>query len=197
MPELEVIMKELGYTEGWLQLGVVDSEFLRQQYDEFQDSDDKNQEHYRHGAFIRFLNQRERLSEGEIEAIFELTDNGSDGCDLLVNRIMGLLESGLLTDDQLSELAVFPVVRETPIQKRYQRCLLIRRLTAEGLTDDVFDAICESQDADLHRVLLRRSDLSRDHVKWLSENGGNKSVRNQARQMLGSRRFRTQAESNQ
>ena len=38
MPELEAIMTELGYTEDWLRLGVVDPEFLQVQYAEFQHS---------------------------------------------------------------------------------------------------------------------------------------------------------------
>lgn len=191
MPKLEIIMNELGYTEGWLRLGVVDTLFLEHQYAEFQNSDDKHPEHYRCRAFAGFLKQRRRLSDDEIEAIFKLTDNGPDGCDLRVNRIMELLLSQLLTDDQLSDLMRFPEVDEPPIQKLYRRLLLLRRLAAEGLSDDVFHAVCESRDSTLYGTLLSRSDLCRKHVQWLAEAGGNRSVRNQAKQMLESQRFRS------
>ncbi len=191
MPELDIIMRQLGYTENWLRLGVVDSNFLKHQYVEFLRSDDKNQEHYRHRAFLRFLDRREELPEGEIEAIFGLTDEGPDGCDLRQTRILELLDSEVLSDDQLSGLTRFPEVLESEaIRKKHRRCLLTRRLTAEGPTDEVFEAMRRSGDSILHLALLHRSDLRRQQVEWLAENGGNKSVRNQASQMLESRRFR-------
>jgi hypothetical protein len=189
MPSLEFIIKELGYTESWLRLGVVDTEFVQRQYAEFCASDDKNQEHYRAGAFARYLRLRDRLSDEDIEAIWNLTDDGPDGSDLRLNRIMDLLATDLLTDSQMTGLARFPEVSEPPLQKRYQRCILTRTLNKDGLTDSVFKAMCRSRDSVLHSVVLSRCDLRRNHLEWLAENGGNKAVRNQATQMLRSKRF--------
>jgi hypothetical protein len=45
--KLETMLAELGYTRDWLSLGIVDESFVREQYVEFCNSDDKNQEHYR------------------------------------------------------------------------------------------------------------------------------------------------------
>lgn len=189
-PQLDFIMKELGYTEGWLTLGVVDPEVLQRQYAEFVNSDDQNPEHYRCRAFIDYLNDKEWLSDEELEALFGLTDDGSDGCDLRKNRIIEILSLAWLTDEQFYGLARFPWIDESPIREKYQRDVVVRRLDLEGLGDDVFQAVIESEDTLLHRALLRRDDLRREHVQWLAENGGNKAVRNQARQKLGSRRFR-------
>ena len=47
MERIETILRQLGYTREWLEVGVVDEECLRQQYEEYLHSDDKNQEHYR------------------------------------------------------------------------------------------------------------------------------------------------------
>ena len=69
-------------TQEWLEAGVVDEEYLRRQYEEYLHSDDKNQEHYRAGAFSRFLANKQSLSDAELEAILHLRDEGPDQCDL-------------------------------------------------------------------------------------------------------------------
>ena len=36
----------------------------------------------------------------------------------------------------------------------------------------------------LHRAILEHEDVDRKHLLWLKEHGGNKAIRNRARQML-------------
>ena len=147
MQSIEMIMAELGYTRQWMDLGVVDTDFLLRQYEEYRTAEDKNQEHYRCGAFSLFLSTKRDIRDDEIAAVFALTDARPDSCDLRVNRIIDLIVSGLLSDAQLDALSRFPEVHEAPIERRYLREGLLRKLRREGLTDGVFAAITQTQDS--------------------------------------------------
>ena len=190
MPDTATLLRFFGYTDAWLRLGIVDDCFLRLQFAEFQESEDKNHEHYRCGAFLQFLGRKEDLSDEEVTAIVHLRDDGPDSVDLQVNRVIEVILSELLTDEQLEGLSRFPCVRESKtIQKKRDVCRALRQLTADGLTDEVFRAICDARDSYIQRRLFDRHDLNRQHVEWLAQHGGNKAVRNQARQLLESRRI--------
>ena len=55
MPDLKYMMETLGFTQIWLTSEMVDSEALESLYKEYQNSDDKNIEHYRWTLFKNFL----------------------------------------------------------------------------------------------------------------------------------------------
>ena len=190
MEGIEAILRELGYTREWLEAGVVDEECLRQQYEEYLHSDDKDQEHYRAGAFSQFLQNKDSLSDAELEAILHLRDEGPDGCDLSEGRILGLLYSHLLSDEQHEELSRYFLSIEPGYENQYVRERIARRMWSEGLTDEVCEDIKGSSDSVLHRGMLEHEEVDREHLLWLEEHGGNKAIRNRARQMLNSRRFR-------
>ena len=61
---------------------------------------------------------------------------------------------------------------------------------SEGLTDEVCEDIMASSDSVLHKGMLEHEEVNRKHLLWLEEHGGNKAIRNRARQMLNSRRIR-------
>lgn len=187
----ERILEHFGYTDDWLRLGVVTPSELQQQFAEFEASDDKNKEHYRCGAFRAYLDRLDSISDELLRRILGLSDFGSDGCDLKVNRVFDLVHSELLTDAQLQGLIERSEFREHQSFKiAIARLLIRRRLDAGGLTDDIFRDVCELNDATALQQLLDRDDLARDHVGWVAEHGCNKRLRNIAKQMLQSRRFR-------
>jgi len=190
MKEIEAILRELGYTREWLEAGVVDEHFLRQQYEEYLRSDDKNQEHYRAGAFFQFLQNKDSLSDAEIEAIIHLRDEGPDGCDFSGGRIMGLLDSPVLSDEQYEELARYFMSIEPGYEEQYVRRSIGLRIWSQGLADEVREDIKRSDDSVLHRAMLEHEEVDRKHLLWLEEHGGNKAIRNRARQKVNSRRFR-------
>lgn len=192
---VQEIMAEVGYNAEWLALGIVDEPYLRTQYAKYQGSEDKNQEHYRCRAFLDFLARTQELTAVEIERIFALTDHGPDGVDLKKNRIIELLTSGLLTDEQLGALEDHPEVGQPPVQKQYRRQCILRRLEREGLTDEAFRQVSESKDSVLHEHVLDRDDLRCSQVLWLAEQGANKGIRNRAQELLRSRRFRSASEA--
>ena len=184
----ERALNRLGYTEEWLSSGIISEEFLMFQYEEINSSEDQNAEHYRCGGFRYFLNSKEMLTEHEIEAIFSLKDNGPDNCDLHENRIIELIYSGILTDEQLEFIVKFPEVRKMPIQKRYLREKLIRRVNRTSV-EDCFEEIKNSEDSATQEYILEREDLLPKHAVWLAENGKNKRIRNVAKQLCYNRKF--------
>ncbi|MFT4637701.1 MAG: hypothetical protein ACI8T1_001011 [Verrucomicrobiales bacterium] len=60
------ICQNLGYTEAWISLGVIDEAGLQEQWSIYTNSDDKNAEHYRCGVVRDFLTQKESFTDEEI-----------------------------------------------------------------------------------------------------------------------------------
>jgi hypothetical protein len=180
----------LGYTEEWLQFGIISEKFALSQHTEFLNSEDKNEDHYRWGAFVLYMNSKEILTDDEIKNIFLLKDSGLDKCELHSNRIHWLISSGKLNDFQYDSLVRYPEVLEPPLQKVFLRHKLLREINKEGLSETIFYKVMETNDSFIHERILSREDLNRGHVEWLSKYGLNKRVRNIASELLKTRRFR-------
>jgi hypothetical protein len=188
--ELTKIAAELGYTSPWLDWGFVDEPYLRAQYAQYTSTDDKNQEHYRCGAFREFLRRHSRLSDEVVDRIFRLADDGPDRCNLHQNRIFELLLSGRLSDEQHFALAKRqPTVLEPPLQKIYWRCGILRKIRQSGVAAN-FAEIQLVSDREVQLELLEHADLAREHLVWLAERGANKAIRNRAAQRLQRNQFR-------
>jgi hypothetical protein len=185
----ETIMQRLGYTPAWIKAGVISESFLFKQWLVFLTSDDQSTEHYRHGAFMGFLNQQTDFSDALLEDLLALRD--SDGFDMRVVRVHELLLSKRLSKQQRQDLVTrdkFQFVAS--IQKIYLRQCVVEVLNQEGLTPSVFAQIQQSQDQKLHELLLSRDDVSREHLLWLREHGQSKAIRNRVKQLLLQKRFR-------
>lgn len=108
---------------------------------------------------------------------------------------IGSLHVSLLAD---------PTLNNAQFEYLFQLCLargqshlaererVIRRLRAEGLTDDVFEEILTHCPGPVQQSLFWRDDVqsNRRIVETLAQRGATKAVRSSARQMLNSRRFR-------
>ncbi len=186
---IDKALERLGYTQSWLSSGIISEKYLLSQYEEVLSSEDKNAEHYRCGGFRDFLNSRSEVTNDEIAVIFSLKDDGPDNCDLHENRIIELVHSSILSDDQLEWIICYPEVSERPIQKRYLRSKLIRKI-GRSSASDCFEDIKVCEDSHIHEYLLQCDDLKLEHVEWLSKFGSNKKLRNIACQLSKSKRFR-------
>ena len=182
-------LQKLGYTSSWIEFGIISNEYLLSQYDEIQNSEDQNTEHYRCGGFSNYLNSKEYLTNIEIDNIFKLTDNGPDLCNLHIDRIHQLLYSDILNNEQLFSLIKYTEVSEPPIQKLYNRKCLLRKIELNGV-DSSFDEIMKSNDPDIHRFILSLPDIKLHQIKWLSINSNNKKVRNIATQLSKNKKYR-------
>jgi hypothetical protein len=188
--DLAEILSELGYTSEWLEWGIIDRPYLEAQYALYCRSEDKNQEHYRCRAFIDFLHRQPRLTDDLIDKVFQLEDHGPDGCDLSDNRVMELIDSGILSDDQYFGLADrHSRVLTPPVNRLYKRNGLLRKISRSGLAEN-FPEIQAIGDSAIQLFVLEHPDLTRAHVQWLAEAGSNKAIRNRAVALLRSKRFR-------
>lgn len=189
-PKLTDIMRRLGYTQHWLDVGVVDEASVRSQFDAFRSSADQNTEHYRHRAFVAFLHRREQLAMDEALRLLALDDAAANGTSLRVSRAIQLLACDLLTDAQFAELAEHPALAHPSIQRVYRRQFALRRLRTERLTPTLFHEVQSTDDGAVHRGALQRDDLTRDQLEWLAANGATRAVRNVAKQRLRRRQPR-------
>jgi hypothetical protein len=187
--EKQKALKRLGYTNEWLDYGIISEESLFEQYNEILNSEDQNAEHYRCGAFAYYMKGKSSLSDSELKSILSLRDNGPDNCNLQPDRIINLIESALLNKSQLNGLSEIPEVNEAPVHKRFIRTLLTAEIEESGI-EASFDKIVNTSDSAIHEYILNRDDLEKKHVEWLFESGGNKSIRNRAKQMLNSPKYR-------
>lgn len=188
---LDSMINQLGYTPAWFDLGIVNAEYVQNQYGIFLRSDDKNPEHYRHGTFLEYLRKQERLSDDQFNAILRLSDDGPDKVDLTSNRYHELLISSILTDKQLSVFSETKKFQESrSLRRLFLRLELQKKLIDEGLTEELFALLLDTDDGDLHLNLLDHPDLRRGQLQQLAEYGANKPIRNRANAMLKSRRFR-------
>lgn len=189
--ERSAALAALGYSQEWLDAGVVDDELIAAQWEAILTSDDPHPEHYRHRAFVDWLERQSHLSDAQLTGVMALRDWGPDGTDLHPSRVIELLRGDLLTDAQLEQLGAYPEVHAPPIAKRYRRAVLRRRLDAEGPSADVCAAMREAGDPVLDEALLAHPDRTRAHLEWLASNGTTRRIRNLASSQLQSRRWRT------
>jgi hypothetical protein len=185
-------MQEFGYDSLWFDLGVVDEDILCRQIDEYNSSEDKNREHYRFAAFERFLKSKSELSDEDVERILRLEDNGTDNCDLSDNRIIGLIHSGLLNDEQFERLEGDPKINRPPVLNNYRRCRIIRKIKKPDLSNEVIEEAKDSHDPFIQELLIEHKDLNIGALQWLTENGASKKIRNMAGALEKTKRFRHQ-----
>ncbi|MCP4392806.1 MAG: hypothetical protein GY804_00805 [Alphaproteobacteria bacterium] len=188
--EIEKAIKRLGYTDLWFDCGIITKELLIKQFDEIQTSGDDNAEHYRHRAFIQYLDNKESFTNKEVESLLGLEDRGPDDCDLRQNRILSILWSNKLSDDQFQKIGKIPEIHDKAIDKIYTRFKVIRSLNSTGLTPDNLIIVIKSTDSFVHEYVLSHNDITIFHLNWLKEHGVTKKVRNIARQLSQSKKFK-------
>ena len=54
---IDSALKRLGYTNEWIEFGILTEEEILAQYDEINTSEDQNAEHYRAGSFQYYLSK--------------------------------------------------------------------------------------------------------------------------------------------
>jgi len=181
----------LGYSTDWLDAGVLTASDAVAQMNEFMTPTDRNQEHYRHRAFDDYVTSKDGFSAAEIGQLLSLTDRGPDGVNLSLDRALMLLRSRRLTREQLVSLEAHELGENEVFERVRARELLLTKLRADGLGDEVFSEVQQSEEGAVHRAALEAKGLRRSHVEWMAASGRTRAVRAIAAQLLESRRFRT------
>jgi hypothetical protein len=166
----------LRFSDSWFTLGIVDNEELRQIGAAFETSDDKNDEHYRYGAFLRFLRKHRPVSMEMAEALYDLGDSDPDygmGGSIM-HQIVILPEC----PEVVKEKALLSDRKH--LVRIVQRERLVSELQGEALDVDLFTRCLESDDHIIHWVLLEHPALSSEQRQALGESGANQGIRNKA-----------------
>jgi len=167
----------LHYPKEWLELGLLDEEFLSEQLARFDAGEDTNSEHYRIAAFNRLLARKE-LSDLFIDRYVRLAQ--LDPYPTMVrSALIGLIDHPALSDDQLTRLAPY-VAGDATVEKRLKRRRLLRELRPSIIELPVLARCASEGDAEVHRILLSRPDLPDSILAVLQRAGASRAIRNQA-----------------
>lgn len=164
----------LGFADQWFALGLVTEESLRQSAATYEASDDKNAEHYRYGAFRRFLKEQRPLSPAVVEALYELAASDTRGPEAraMMADIVSLPECPPSVLVRAEASGVKFLVRAA--RQRAMRS----ELEAHPLTPELFERCLESADSSIQRTLLAGGNISSEQLRRLAEAGASRAVRN-------------------
>lgn len=165
----------LGFNNRWFELGVVDDAHISKMCAEWARGKDQNSEHYRYGAFCKFLSSHRPLDPSLALALYDLGDGDPD-------HAMG----GAI----MKEIVVLP---ECPIEvwekaKNSGREWLVKVIRRRELLKEIrgdyrsecFERYMREGDEVVQRLLVELECLSRDQVEQLATDGINRAIRNLA-----------------
>ncbi|MFD0939534.1 hypothetical protein [Pedobacter boryungensis] len=118
---------KLGYTNLWIDLGLLTKQVLNEQLKEFDKSDDKNTEHYRYETFRKFLTIKKILTDNELSNYIKVAKSDED--EIMANSaILDILTEIELTNFQfdkvcseIEELGLGPSAQKTISQQKLLR----------------------------------------------------------------------------
>ena len=177
---IEQAITRLGYNQDWLDLGIVSESLLLQQLADITTKPDCYAEHCRHRAFDEFLDRQSKLSDQQIKSLMQLVDSGKESFDLHNQRMLSLLYSGLLSEQQFKQLNQYHNFLEDPVANIYQRTKLIRAIKKHGLSA-VFAQVKNSTDNEVQRFALSIKGINLEQIQWFRKYGCSRTIRNLAK----------------
>ncbi|MCC6761949.1 MAG: hypothetical protein IT252_12080 [Chitinophagaceae bacterium] len=173
--QLKNKLSKIGYTTLWLDYGVLTIDYLIEQEQTFDNSDDQNTEHYRYHTFRHYLSSKNKLSDIEFDNYLELTFADNDQL-MAGSAAVDLFTKVNLTDFQFEKLSKSIGHFGEWTEKVVTRQTLLRQLKASKLTTALFRECLVKGDSAIHEYILDISDLNQ--LQELAINGKNKKIRN-------------------
>lgn len=170
----------LGFSDPWFTLGVATEETLILAGWAYEASGDKSGEHYRYGAFLRYLGQHRPLASYVAEALYEL--GNADPDHAMGGNIMADIVD--LPECPPSVIAKALASDRQHLVRKVSRNRLLSELQP-SITAETFDRLFHDGDGVVHLGLLKHVNLSTEQVHLLAEQGANKQIRRMATAMLG------------
>lgn len=180
---IEKDMEKLGYSQKWLEYGILDKEMFLKQLEDFKDTGHSGFEHYRYGAFIHWLKSRKSATNKEITNYIDLALSDEDQA-MGESAIVELLGVSWLESEHFELVKIHAAKLGDWAKKKIKRHELLRDLKDRSLDNDLFNACLKQQDSIVHEALIEHPDITKEMMKFLSEKGANKAVRNRAIQHL-------------
>jgi len=166
----------LGFTDQWFSLGVMTDAILQEHIVVYESSDDQNSEHYRYGAFRRYLREHRPLSADMVDALYELGEADPDGA------MGGSMMADILYLRECPE-SIFEKAAASD-RKHLIKIVERRRLFAEMQQDtiptELFNRSMAFRDGLVQQHLVETPGLSAEQLQMLAEQGANKKIRHLA-----------------
>lgn len=135
-------LSKLGYTKKWIRYEFLTPEMFDKQLSHYIASEDKVQENYRFTSFVNWLNDREKLSDREIENFVELAVEDANE-HMAGSALKELFVSPKISDKQFEHLKIQFSTFGDWTKKVVLRETLVRRLNNETLTIELFEECLE------------------------------------------------------
>lgn len=179
----------LGFTDEWFSLGIMTNALLQEHIAAYEAGDDESSEHYRFGAFRRYLREHRPLSEAMSDALYDL---GASDPDVAMG---GSMMADIVSLPECPETVLDKAVasRQKHLVKLVERRRLLAELPADIVPQDLFTRCLAVRDSVVHEALLEKPGLSTEQVQTLAEQGATRRIHNMASVAL--RRKRSQARS--
>ena len=179
--ELTDKLAKIGYTILWLDYGVLTIDYLIQQEQVFDKSDDQNTEHYRYQTFRHYLSSKSKLLDIEFDNYLRLTFEDNDPL-MAGSAAVELFNKTDLTQQQFKKLCKTIGHFGVWTEKVVTRQTLLRQLRTSKLTSELFKECVVNGDSVIHEYILDIADLNQ--LQELVINGKNKKIRNIANEKL-------------
>lgn len=183
--QLTTKLQKLGYTQLWLESGVLTEEMLLEQEQEqlFDRGEDQNTEHYRYAACKHYLRSRESLTTSELERFFGLLQNDPDTY-LAGSAVIDLFSFIELSDEQFSWLVGKVAALGDWTDKTITRHTFLRALRKANPTGELIRDCILNGDQVVQNYLLNHCELNQKQLDELSLHGKNKAIRTTAAKRL-------------
>jgi hypothetical protein len=189
--EIIKILLKLKYHHKWMSYQFIKEEFLKSQYEIFNNTHNKHTEHYRYISFLQIFRDNQNLDDDTINKYIELADLDEDKT-MANSALLELLRWQGLTDSQLVKLKEHPLFIHSSFQKIIHKQLTQRELSSiKELTDDKYKFYLSIKDSELHRELINRKDITNEQLKLLQKFGANRIIMNEAKSVLRKRKQKT------
>lgn len=183
----KLALDALGYTEGWLQAGLLDRALLAEQFERMQSGGTKKAAKYRAQAITAWLAGSCPLTDEQIDAFLGVMKEDSDS-KLANAAISELIQSSRVDLKQLERIAR----SDEKLMRRHEalirRTFLSHQMEA-GVTDDHMIQVIDYKDAAIQTSLIRDSRLTHKHAELLAKRGANPTIREKALQWCKDKKF--------
>jgi hypothetical protein len=171
-------LRELGYSEAWLEAGLLDRALLAEQFERLQAGGTRKTGKYRAQALAAWQKGTAPIADARLDAFLSLMAADPDS-KMAQSAIAELIQSPRISLEQLERIAQ----SDSKLMKRHEaairRSYLTRRLD-QGVTDELLARVIEYEDASIQTKLVRDARLTRKHAELLAKRGANPTIRTQA-----------------
>jgi hypothetical protein len=94
----------LGYTQQWLEYGILTEDQLQAQMTAFNTGEDTHTEHYRYQTLSRYITDQHPIGDKEVSNLLDLVTNDPNST-MASSAVILLLKKAYLTDEQFEMVA--------------------------------------------------------------------------------------------